>query len=54
MSKILISLGCDDIQFLRSSDSKLYSQEDLLSPIFLKIEAVEKALTDMDALSNDY
>lgn len=46
MSKILISLGCDDIQFLRSSDNKLYSQEDLLklTDLFLKIEAVGKGI----------
>ena len=57
MSKILISLGCDDIQFLRSSDNKLYSQEDLLklTDLFLrKVKRLEKVLTDMDALSNDY
>ncbi len=46
MSKILISLGCDDIQFLRSSDNKLYSREDLLklTDLFLKIEAVGKGI----------
>ena len=46
MSKILISLGCDDIQFLRSSDNKLYSQDDLLklTDLFLKIEAVGKGI----------
>ena len=46
MSKILISLGCDDIQFLRSSDNKLFSQEDLvkLTDLFLRIEAVGKGI----------
>lgn len=46
MSKILISLGCDDIQFLRSSDNKLFSQEDLvkITDLFLKIEAVGKGI----------
>ena len=49
MSKILISLGCDDIQFLRSSDNKLYSQEDLLklTDLFLKIEAVGKGINEI-------
>ena len=46
MSKILITLGCDDIQFLRSSDNKLFSQEDLvkLTDLFLRIEAVGKGI----------
>ena len=46
MSKILISLGCDDVQFVRSSDNKLYSQDDLLklTDLFLKIEAVGKGI----------
>ena len=46
MSKILISLGCDDIQFLRSSDNKLFSQDDLvkITDLFLKIEAVGKGI----------
>lgn len=47
MSKILISLGCDDIQFLRSSDNKLFSQEDLvkITDLFLKIESVGKGVS---------
>jgi len=46
MSQILINLGCDDIQFLRSSDNKLFSQEELLNltDLFLKIEAVGKGI----------
>ena len=46
MSQILINLGCDDIQFLRSSDNKLFSQDELLNltDLFLKIEAVGKGI----------
>ena len=46
MSRILISLGCDDIQFVRTSDSHEFPKESLmdLTDLFLKIESVGKGI----------
>ena len=46
MSKILISLGCDDIKFIRTTDSYEFSNESLLNltDLFLKIEAMGKGI----------
>jgi len=46
MSKILISLGCDDIKFVRTTDSYEFTNETLLNltDLFLKIEAMGKGI----------
>jgi DNA gyrase subunit B len=46
MSRILISLGCDDIQFVRTTDSHEFPKDALmgLTDLFLKIEAVGKGI----------
>jgi len=46
MSRILISLGCDDIQFVRNSDNHLFEQEILvkLTDLFLKVESIGKGI----------
>lgn len=46
MSRILISLGCDDIQFVRISDNYLFEQANLvkLTDLFLKIESIAKGV----------
>ena len=46
MSKILISLGCDDIQLVRNSDEHIFSKENLLelTDLFLRIEAIGKGI----------
>jgi DNA gyrase subunit B len=46
MSRILISLGCDDIQFVRISDNYLFDQANLvkLTDLFLKIESIAKGV----------
>ncbi|MAS79663.1 MAG: DNA topoisomerase (ATP-hydrolyzing) subunit B, partial [Opitutae bacterium] len=46
MSKILISLGCDDIKFVRTTDSHEFTNETLLNltDLFLKIESMGKGI----------
>ncbi|MDG1326260.1 MAG: DNA topoisomerase (ATP-hydrolyzing) subunit B [Opitutales bacterium] len=46
MSKILLSLGCEDIEFKRKSDNYLFSDETIKNLIdhFLKIEALGKGI----------
>ena len=46
MSKILISLGCDDIKFVRTSDAHEFDKESQLNltDLFLRIEAMGKGI----------
>ena len=52
MSKILLSLGCEDVQFERKTDKHLFTEENIKTLIehFLKIESLGGVYKDMVVL----